>query len=122
MTESTPPTFEGRLSAADVATIASRQKILLVLLLVYLVIVGSQFVVPESMQIIVLIPWLLTILAATAFVFLLATKLYGTAIGVILGILTFVPCIGILVILVVNGKATRTLRDHGVEVGFLGAK
>ena len=54
-------------------------------------------------------------------VFLLATKVYGTALGVLLGILTLVPCVGLIVLLIVNGKATSVLRQNGHRVGLLGA-
>ena len=55
------------------------------------------------------------------FVFLLATKVYGTGLGILLGLLTFIPCIGLLVLLIVNGKATRVLKENGFKVGLLGA-
>ena len=34
-------------------------------------------------------------LVGTVFVFLLATKVHGTGLGIFLGILTFIPCIGL---------------------------
>lgn len=55
-------------------------------------------------------------------VFLLAVKLYGTALGIVLGILSLIPLIGLLVLLGVNGKATSVLRANGVKVGLLGAR
>lgn len=122
MTEPAPPMLEGRLSEADLRTIASRQKILLVLILIYLVMVGTRFVLPPEAQLFVTIPWVLCIIAATCFVFMLAINLYGTGMGVVLGVLSLLPCVGLVVLLVVNSKATRTLREHGIEVGFLGAK
>ena len=42
--------------------------------------------------------------------------------GVVLGILTFVPFVSLIVLFVMNGKATGFLRDRGHHVGFLGAK
>jgi hypothetical protein len=39
---------------------------------------------------------------------------------VLLGLLTFLPFIGLLVLLIVNAKATRTLRAGGLRVGLLG--
>ncbi len=44
------------------------------------------------------------------------------ALMVLIGILMFAPCINLLVLLVVNQWATRTLRMAGVSVGFMGAK
>jgi len=40
---------------------------------------------------------------------------------VLLGILTLIPCIGLIVLLVVNGKATGILKQNGIKVGLLGA-
>ena len=56
------------------------------------------------------------------FVFMLSLALYNTATGVILGILTLIPLVGLIVLLIINGKATKVLRDHGIQVGLMGAK
>jgi hypothetical protein len=48
-------------------------------------------------------------------------KVYNTALGVLLGLLTFVPCINLIVLLVVNSKATSVLQLNGYKVGLLGA-
>jgi hypothetical protein len=42
-------------------------------------------------------------------------------VGVLLGILTLIPLIGLIVLLVINGKATKVLRANGHRVGLLGA-
>ena len=60
-------------------------------------------------------------LVGMVFVFLLAIKVYSTGIGVLLGILALIPCIGLLVLLVVNIKATGILKKNGIKVGLLGA-
>lgn len=60
-------------------------------------------------------------LAGVVFVFLLAINVYSTFVGVLLGILSFIPCIGLLVLVMVNGKATSILRRNNIPVGFLGA-
>ena len=52
---------------------------------------------------------------------MLASRINNTAVGVIMGILTLVPCVGLLVLLMINSSATRILRDSGHDVGFLGA-
>lgn len=36
--------------------------------------------------------------------------------------LLFLPIVSIVVVLVINGMATRTLRRHGIKVGLMGAK
>src|SRR5581483_2055942 len=49
-------------------------------------------------------------------------KVYdNSGVGVLLGILALIPLINVIVLLVVNGAATRVLREHGIKVGLLGA-
>jgi hypothetical protein len=55
------------------------------------------------------------------FLFMLSISLYNTAAGIILGILSLIPLLGLLILLMVNNKATTTLREHGVRVGLMGA-
>lgn len=105
----------------DLRAVASYQKGILVCILVYLVAVICQFVLPPELAPVIGIGVLITGLVGTVFVFLLATKVYGTGVGILLGILTFIPCIGLIILLTVNGKATGILRQNGVRVGLLGA-
>jgi ABC-type enterochelin transport system permease subunit len=49
-------------------------------------------------------------------------SLYSTTTGIVLGILTFIPLVGLIVLLIVNGKATNVLRQNGITVGLMGAK
>jgi hypothetical protein len=60
-------------------------------------------------------------LLMAAFVLLMAIKLYDKGVGIVLGILTIIPRIGLIVMLIVNGKATRTLKEYGLTVGLFGA-
>jgi hypothetical protein len=55
------------------------------------------------------------------FVFLTALELRGSFAASVFGLATFVPCVGLLVIVLVNGYATTELRKHGIRVGFFGA-
>lgn len=43
----------------------------------------------------------------------------GSGIG--MALLAFIPCIGLLALLIVNGKATKILQAHGFRVGLMGA-
>ena len=61
-------------------------------------------------------------MTASVFVFLLATKVYSTGVGIAMGILTLIPCLGFIALLIINAKATSTLNLNGVRVGLLGAK
>ncbi len=56
------------------------------------------------------------------YVFLLCWELKrGGIVAFMLGAATFVPCMGLLVMTLVNGYATTELRKHGVKVGVFGA-
>ncbi len=105
----------------DLRSIASYQKGILVCILVYLLAVVCQFAIPEESRPMAMLVVGLAGLAGTVFVFLLAMKVYSTGTGIVLGILTFIPCINLLVLLAVNGKATTILRANGIRVGLFGA-
>jgi hypothetical protein len=51
----------------------------------------------------------------------LAMKVYSVIQGILIGILTMVPCLGLLLLLLVNQKATKILKDNGHNVGLFGA-
>ena len=118
-----PGTAVGVLSGsrADLRSVAQYQKGILICILIYLIAVFCRFAVPANLQLFLGIGVLMLGLAGTVFVFLLAIKVYGTVAGVLLGILTFIPCLGLIILLVVNGKATSVLRQNGIKVGLLGA-
>ena len=115
-------------SSAGIREIAGRQRVLILCILACIVLYVAFIVLrnilpaPEPL---ILGPIALLLLAADitacVFVFLLTTKLYGTGVGILLGILTLIPCIGLIVLLIVNGKATAILKQNGIKVGFLGA-
>jgi hypothetical protein len=105
----------------DLRSVAVYQKGLLVCILIYLLAVAGQFALPEQLRPLVGLGVLAVGLVGAVFVFLLAVKVYGTGFGVLLGILTLVPCLGLLALLSVNGKATTVLRQNGIKVGLLGA-
>ncbi|GAB4151700.1 MAG: hypothetical protein Tsb009_27210 [Planctomycetaceae bacterium] len=56
------------------------------------------------------------------FTFLLSTRVYGFRDGLILGIFTLIPIVGLVILLVVNSKATKLLKEHGLKVGLLGVR
>lgn len=60
-------------------------------------------------------------LAQLALIVMLSFKVYNTAVGVLAGLTSFVPCVGLIVLLIVNQKATSVLQANGIKVGLLGA-
>ena len=108
-------------SREDLRSVAKYQKGIVVCILIYLIAVICQFAIPAELRPIIGLGILVVGLAGTVFVFLLAVKVYSTGVGVLLGVLTLVPCIGLIVLLVVNGRATGILKKNGIKVGLLGA-
>lgn len=87
--------------------------------------VGGQSAPGAAPNLTALVPALLVLaagLAGVVFMFLLAMKVYSTGVGVLLGVLGLIPCVGLLVLLIVSGKATTILKENGYKVGLLGAK
>jgi len=124
MTQVPTDVTASHISQADVATIASRQKILILLILAHIVIYTSVLLLPLPAAVLTVLQLasLAVSITAMVFIFLLATKLYGTALGVVLGILTIIPLVGLVILLIVNVKAVKILRAAGIDVGLLGAK
>ncbi len=69
----------------------------------------------------ILIVGLSTGIAATVFAFLLTMKIANVGMAILVVLLTFIPCVGLISLFVVSGKATKRLREAGIEVGFFGA-
>ena len=117
LTYATPPV--GR---TDLRTIAIRQRVIICCVLAYIVAVVMQIVIPPPFNALASLLVLAAGITGAVFVFMLAIALYNTGAGVVLGILTLIPLIGLIVLLIINGKATTVLREHGLQVGLMGAK
>lgn len=111
---------ELRLDKSDLRQIALFQRGILFCILIYFGLVISQFIIPEDKRMILLIIAVPVVIASAVFMFMLANKLYG-GVGILLAILTLVPLLGLLILLIVNGKATSVLKKKGYRVGLLGA-
>jgi hypothetical protein len=112
-------------SREDLRSVAKYQRGLLVCVLIYLGAVAASMILPRilppELTIIASLLFAVAGIAGLVFVFLLSTKVYGTGLGVLFGLLTLIPCVGLIVLLVINQKATSVLRQNGVKVGLLGA-
>jgi hypothetical protein len=117
----------------DLKRVAVYQKGLLVCILVqlilfiavFLIIEVSQFAIPPEDRFILLhlfnLAYSLVAITGTVFTFLLAIKVYNVVAGALLGLLTLIPCLGLIVLLIVNQKATHILQQNGIKVGLMGA-
>jgi hypothetical protein len=83
--------------------------------------VANYFAVGLALRIILALVIVAVGITAAVFVFMLALRVYSTGVGILLGILALVPCLGLIILLIVNGKATNILRQNGIAVGLLGA-
>jgi hypothetical protein len=105
----------------DLRKVAIAQKVILFCILINFAALGARFVLPPQALPAVFIVLVLAGLVSTIFTIVLAIRVYNLALGIILGLLAFIPCIGLLVLLMVNQKATSILQANGLRVGLLGA-
>jgi hypothetical protein len=113
-----PPPAPAR---GDLREIAVRQKAIMFCILGYISCVVLSFIVGPPLNLIFGLLGLAVSVTAVVFVFMLSLAIYNTATGIILGLLTLIPLINLIVLLVINGKATNILRAHGIRVGLMGA-
>jgi hypothetical protein len=110
-----------RLSREQLRGIAGNQKAIILCVFIYLCLIPAQFLLPENIRPLLGLALIPLGIAAAVFIFLLATKIYSQGTGILLGILTLFPCVGLIVLLIINQKATSILKEHGVSVGLFGA-
>ena len=65
--------------------------------------------------------YIAVVIIAAVCAFMLAIQLHGTALGVVMGLLTLAPCLGLLILLMLSTRATGILKRHSIRVGLLGA-
>jgi predicted Zn finger-like uncharacterized protein len=107
---------------SDLREIARYQKGVIICVAVNVLVMAGQFALPPDLRPLVAgMVYLANAIIGIVCVFLLALKVYGTGAGILLGILTFIPVLNLIALLVINGKATRVLRQNGIHVGFFGA-
>ena len=111
----------------DVRKVAVYQKGILVCILINFCVYGALFAfrgndASEAAVLAARAAWFATAIVGLAFVFLLSTKVYNLGVGIVFGILSVVPLVGLLVLLAVNGKATTILRANGHRVGLMGVR
>ncbi len=105
----------------DLRQIAMRQKAVMWCILGYLAAVVLQAVLSPEIAVLGALLGLTASVTGAGFVFMLAIAIYRTGAGIALGILTLIPLVGLIVLLIVNGKATRIRRENGIKVGLMGA-
>ena len=108
-------------SREDLWKVARYQRGIIFCILIQIGVLIGAGVLPAELQLLANLGLLAAAVAGAVYVFLLAIQVYGIGLGVLLGVLALVPLLGLLILLIVNGKGTRVLRDNGIRVGLLGA-
>jgi len=111
-------------SGMDLKRVAAQQRAINLCILAEIIIIILQVAhlgMPQMFALAMALVFIGVAITAAVFIFMLALSVYGTATGIVLGILSLIPYLGVLILLVVNGKATKILRQHGIKVGLLGA-
>lgn len=105
-----------------VFAVARHQRALNLCMLAYVACVVSFKVAPEGpARTLVAFASIFLLVLAAVFVVLLASKLYSTAFAIVVGLLTLVPCGGIIYAAYLSSQASALLRRNGYTVGLLGA-
>lgn len=91
------------------------------ILLVAIPAIGGE-AMPAILSMVVTGVMIVTGIVGAVFVILLAMKTDGIIFGLILGVATIFPCLGLIILASINGRATRTLKRNGISVGFFGAR
>ena len=105
----------------DLSAVATRQRGVIICLLLYIAVGIALLAVPKETRPVFAAAALGVLILAAVFVFMLAGSVYGTGTGMALGAAALIPWVGLVILLVINAKATKILRAHGVKVGLLGA-
>jgi len=114
-------------TASDLTQVAWSQKVLIVCLLGHLflwlgyigmTVYGIELTEERSESLNVV----LMLAAVAATLWDQSVVSYWAIVGAIVGLLTVVPCVGLLLVLIVNTRATSALQANGVKVGLLGAR
>lgn len=105
-----------------VFAVARRQRALNLCMLAYVACMVSFKLAPEGpARTLAAFASLVVLVLAAVFAVLLASKLYSTAIAIVVGVLTLVPCGGMVGAAYLSSQATALLRRNGYTVGLLGA-
>lgn len=105
----------------DLRSVAVAQKSILICIALYLAGIVGQFFIPLEYRWYLAIGVMILGLVAMVSVVLLAMKVYNPVTGIIYGLGTIIPCVGLIILLVINQKATKTLELNGHHVGLFGA-
>jgi hypothetical protein len=105
----------------DLKTVAVAQKAIIVCIALNMLAGGGRVFIPQEWQLLLVPGLVILFLAQAAAVMLLAMKVYSIGTGILYGIGAMIPCVGLIILLMVNAKANKILTDNGHRVGLFGA-
>ncbi|NRA40197.1 MAG: hypothetical protein HRU15_18775 [Planctomycetes bacterium] len=124
MTESNPyeaPEFEGNAidnNEYNIEKVRSGQKLILYSILVYFLAIVLQIAIGPIAGLLMLVTFILGLIGTIR---LTRGLNYSVILTILLVIVMMIPLIGLLVLLSLNGRATKILKESGYKVGLLGA-
>lgn len=105
-----------------ILAVARHQRALNLCMLVYIACMVSFKFAPEGpLRLVVSFVSIAVLILAVVFAVLLAARLYSTAVAILVGVFTLVPCGGMIGAAYLSSRATALLRRNGYTVGLLGA-
>ena len=110
---------QGKHDDARMKKMAFGQKLVIYAVLLYFVSAGLRLYIGPLAVLPLLVSLILSLVGLYK---VLAAGQSHLAVKIILFVLLFVPLINILVLLRINSRATKTLREAGYTVGFMGAE
>lgn len=104
-----------------ILVIARRQKALLMGFLAYILVAGLSSSASPGLQPLIPMVMLLIALAIVILISRLTLCLYSLPVAIMIIILSFIPLINLLILLMVNSRANKTIKNAGFRVGLIGA-
>jgi hypothetical protein len=117
----TPLNYAAPPQRNDLRVIAVRQKAVIYSVLGYVVLIIGLISLSDELGAVAGFLAIGVMLIAAVFVFMLSMTVYNPVMGIVLGILTLIPLVGLVVLAIINSKATNILRENGIHVGLMGA-
>jgi hypothetical protein len=102
----------------NVGKVASGQKMFIYGILSYFCAIFLQFIIGPIAAVLLLV---MLVLGIIGIIRLSGGLGYGVLSVILISVSMIVPVVGLIVLLIVNSKATKYLRENGYKVGLLGA-
>jgi len=107
---------------SEVLKVAKRQKMLLMTFLSYLFFaMASSMFLPAELQPLAGFAVIVLALAMVILTGALSWLVYGKVLTVFFVLLSIVPLVNLLVVLAINARASKKIKESGFKVGFMGA-